>query len=145
MSVRVVDRTAMVPYAAERMYVLVDDVEAYPEFLPWCTATELHSRSDSELVASLSIGYGALNSSFTTRNGRCPPESMTMELEKGPFKRLEGKWGFIPLGDEGCEVTLRVEFEFSNSMQDMLFGATFEGICNELIDAFVRRAHDLYG
>jgi len=135
----------MVPYAPARMYALVDDVESYPDFLPWCTAAELIERSDSELVASLAIGFGALNSSFTTRNERRPPESMTMALQDGPFSQLQGRWDFTALGDAGCEVTLRVEFEFASAMQDMLFGATFEGICNELIDAFVQRAHDLYG
>jgi ribosome-associated toxin RatA of RatAB toxin-antitoxin module len=142
---RVVDRNAMVPYSAAQMYALVDDVELYPEFLPWCTAAALQSRADDELVASLTIGYGAFNSSFTTRNELRPPDSMTMQLQDGPFRQLEGRWEFEPLGDSGCEVKLRIEFEFSSTMQDMLFGGTFESICNDLIDAFITRAHDLYG
>ena len=141
---RVVDRNAMVPYSAAQMYTLVDNVELYPEFLPWCTAAELQSRDTDELVASLTIGYGAFNSSFTTRNELCPPESMTMQLQDGPFRLLEGRWEFAPLGDDGCEVKLRIEFEFSSTLQDMLFGGTFESICNELIDAFIKRAHALY-
>ena len=141
---RIVDRNALVPYSAEAMYALVDDVESYPEFLPWCTAAELVSRDAGELVAGLTIGYGALNSRFTTRNRLSPPEQMTMELLDGPFSSLEGVWRFTQLGEQGCEVKLRVEFVFSSAVQDALFGSTFERICNELIDAFIRRAHDLY-
>ena len=141
---RVVDRSAMVPYGVEQMYALVEHVEAYPEFLPWCTGAELKSRSADELSASLSIGYGALNSTFSTRNQLRPPDSMTMELLDGPFSRLHGVWEFEALGDAGCEVRLRIEFEFSSRMQDMLLGPAFETICNELIDAFVKRAGALY-
>lgn len=127
------------------MYGLVDDVESYPEFLPWCTGAELVSRDSDELVAGLTIGYGALNSAFTTRNKLNPPEQMTMELLDGPFSSLEGLWSFAQLGEQGCEVKLHVEFAFSSAVQDALLGATFEHICNELIDAFIRRAQDLYG
>jgi len=142
---RVVDRNALVPYSAEQMYQLVDDVESYAEFLPWCTATELKSRDAQELVACLTIGYGAFNSSFTTRNMLEPPVQMSMQLLDGPFRTLEGLWGFRQIGEQGSEVTLRVEFEFSSRVQDALFGGTFETICNELIEAFVKRAHQLYG
>jgi ribosome-associated toxin RatA of RatAB toxin-antitoxin module len=142
---RTVDRNALVPYSAEAMYQLVADVEAYAEFLPWCTSTELKSRDEQALVARLNIGYGAFNSSFTTRNSLNPPEQMTMQLLDGPFRVLEGCWGFRQIGDQGSEVSLRVEFEFSSAMQDALFGGTFETICNQLIEAFVKRAHDLYG
>ncbi|MGI9291890.1 MAG: type II toxin-antitoxin system RatA family toxin [Gammaproteobacteria bacterium] len=141
---RIVDRHAMVPYTAEQMYALVDDVEAYPEFLPWCTAAELVSRDEEQFVASLSIGYGVMNSAFTTRNELQPCTSMNMELLDGPFDSLEGRWEFDALGDAGCEVSLRVSFAFKNAMQDMLLGGAFETICNELIDAFVKRAGDLY-
>ena len=142
---RIVDRHALVPYTAEQMYALVDNVVAYSEFLPWCSAAELISRTDAELVASLTIGYGTLNSAFTTRNELQPFRSMNMQLLDGPFTSLEGRWEFESLGDEGCEVHLRVAFEFSSKMQDMLFGGTFEGICNELIGAFTKRADAMYG
>jgi len=142
---RIVDRHAMVPYSSAQMYALVDNVIDYPEFLPWCSAAELISRDDAKFVASLTIGYGPMNSAFTTRNELQPHTSMNMELLDGPFNSLEGRWEFTALGDEGCEVHLRVAFEFSSTMQDMLFGGTFENICNELIGAFVSRADDLYG
>lgn len=142
---RVVDRSAMVPYSAEQMYALVDDIEAYPEFLPWCAGASVASRSDAELIASMKIGYGALNSSFTTCNSLEPPAAMTMRLRDGPFSRLEGRWSFVPLGDSGCEASLRIEFEFAGAMKDMLLGGAFETICNEMIGAFIKRADALYG
>jgi ribosome-associated toxin RatA of RatAB toxin-antitoxin module len=70
---------------------------------------------------------------------------MTMRLRDGPFSQLEGRWAFAPLGDSGCEVSLRMEFEFAGAMQDMLFGGAFESICNEMIGAFIKRADALYG
>ena len=142
---RQVRRQAMVPFSVKQMYALVDAVECYPQFLPWCTGSEVQSRSDTELEASLTIGYGSLHSTFSTRNELHAPASMVMHLLDGPFERLEGRWDFEALGSEGCEVRLNIEFEFSSRMQDMLFGPTFETICNELIDAFIRRANDLYG
>jgi len=134
----------MVPFSSDSMFSLVSDVETYPEFLPWCTETKLLSRTEDELIASLALGYGSLNSKFTTRNRFAAPEWMTMELLEGPFSNLEGRWEFEALGDAGCEVVLRIDFEFSSQLHDVLFGATFEKICNDLIDAFVKRAHDLY-
>ena len=142
---RSVSRSALVPFSAAAMFSLVNDVEAYPDFLPWCTATEILSNDESEIVASLTIGYRSFHTKFTTRNRFHAPEWMTLHLLEGPFRSLEGRWGFEQLGAGGCEVTLRMEFDFSSSVKDMLFGVAFETICNELIDAFVKRAHELYG
>jgi ribosome-associated toxin RatA of RatAB toxin-antitoxin module len=142
---RTVNRTALVPFSNAAMFDLVCAVEDYPAFLPGCVGTELQSKTADELTASLAIGYGPLNTEFTTLNSFTAPDWMTMELLDGPFSRLEGRWDFQQLGDDGCEITLCIEFEFSSKVQDVLFGATFEMICNELIDAFVRRAHELYG
>jgi ribosome-associated toxin RatA of RatAB toxin-antitoxin module len=144
MTMRTVNRSALVPYSATAMFKLVCDVEAYPEFLPWCSSTQLLSKSATDLSASLQIGYGALNSEFTTANEFTEPDWMTMRLIDGPFSSLEGRWDFTELGDDGCEVNLKIEFAFSNPVKDMLFGATFETICNELIDAFTKRARQLY-
>lgn len=142
---RSVSRFALVPFTAEAMFSLVNDIESYPDFLPWCTATELRSRDDCEVVATLTVGYRSLHTTFTTRNLFQAPEWMTMHLREGPFSSLEGRWEFEQLGNDGCEVTLRMEFDFSSSVKDMLFGAVFETICNEMIDAFIKRAHELYG
>jgi ribosome-associated toxin RatA of RatAB toxin-antitoxin module len=142
---RTVNRSAIVPYSAEAMFALVIDVQAYPEFLPWCTASEVQSSAAAELVASLQVGYGAFNSNFTTRNRFEAPQWMTMQLVEGPFRSLEGRWSFEALGAAGCEITLQINFDFSSAVKDMLLGAAFEKICNDLIDAFIGRAHALYG
>jgi len=141
---RSVNRSAIVPYSAEAMFALVADVRAYREFLPWCTESRVQSEAADEIVASLNVGYGAFNSEFTTRNRFVAPEWMTMQLVEGPFSSLEGRWSFDPLGDAGCEITLQIAFDFSSAVKDMLLGAAFEKICNELIDAFIGRAHALY-
>lgn len=141
---RRVSRSALVPYSAQQMFDLVADVAAYPEFLPWCTFAEVHERGAEQLRASIGLGFSKLNTHFTTCNTLSAPDSMTMQLVDGPFRSLLGQWEFRQLGEAGCEVDLRVEFEFAGTAQDLLFGAGFEKICNQLIDAFVRRADELY-
>ncbi len=133
------------PYTATQMYALVVDVEAYPDFLPWCTAAEVHAQTQNTLEASIAIGIRGLNTRFGTRNQLRPPGAMTMALLDGPFRSLQGEWRFEQLGDAGCEVQLTIDFEFESAATDLLFGAGFEKICNDLIDAFIKRAHTCYG
>lgn len=142
---RTVNRSAIVPYSAEAMFALVNDVQGYPDFLPWCTAAAVRSSTADEMVASLHVGYAAFNSEFSTCNRFEAPHWMTMELVDGPFRSLQGRWRFEALGDAGCEITLQINFDFSSAVKDMLLGAAFEKICNDLIDAFIGRAHALYG
>lgn len=144
MSKRAVKRTALVPFTDAQMYALVDAVEDYPQFLPWCADTVVYERGATSLHASIGVGLAGLTMRFATRNTLQPPERMTLELTDGPFDSLHGVWTFAPLGGSGCEVGLSMEFEFSSRAQDLLFGAAFEKICSELIDAFVKRAHTLY-
>jgi len=139
---RHVDRSALVPHAAAQMFALVDDIDSYQEFLPWCRASEVDSRTESQVVATLKVGFQALNTEFTTENTLTEPDAIEMKLVDGPFRMLEGRWTFEQLGDAGCNVTLQIRFEFSSSVQDALMGAAFERICNELIDAFIQRARD---
>lgn len=142
---RRVSRSALVPYSAESMYRLVADVASYPEFLPWCTGATVRTQTATELEASIGIGLGALQAEFATRNQLQPPVAMSMDLVDGPFRSLSGGWHFDQLADTGCEVRLQLEFEFAGAIQDALFGALFEKVCNELIGAFVQRAHSQYG
>lgn len=127
------------------MFVLVDDVEAYPEFLPWCNDTEVHNRTDDTVDATLELHKGSLSNHFTTRNTRREFESIELELIGGPFRQLQGGWQFTEIGEEGCKVTLELEFEFENKLIDMMFGAFFEDTCNSLVDAFTKRAHVVFG
>jgi len=127
------------------MFVLVDDVEAYPEFLPWCNDTEVHNRTDDTVDATLELHKGSLSNHFTTRNTRREFESIELELIGGPFRQLQGGWQFTEIGEEGCKVTLELEFEFENKLIDMMFGAFFEDTCNSLVDAFTKRAQVVFG
>ena len=141
---RSIERHAIVPFAPAAMYELVADIEHYPDFLPWCEAARIVSRSDDEVVAGLTIGLGALRTSFTTANKLDGPQALIMTLVDGPFSSLEGRWRFDALGESGCKVSLDMEFEFASTTQDLLFGRIFESLCNDLIDAFTLRARSLY-
>ncbi len=125
--------------------MLVDDVETYPEFLPWCNDTEVHERTDNVVDATLELHKGSLSNHFTTRNTRHEFESIEIALIGGPFRQLQGGWRFTEIGEEGCKVTLELEFAFENIFIDMMFGALFEDTCNSLVDAFTKRAQVVYG
>jgi ribosome-associated toxin RatA of RatAB toxin-antitoxin module len=127
------------------MFVLIDDVEAYPEFLPWCNDTEVHKRTDNVVDATLELHKGSLSNHFTTRNTRREFETIEIALIGGPFRVLQGGWRFTEIGEEGCKVTLELEFEFENKLIDMMFGAFFEDTCNSLVDAFTKRAQVVFG
>ncbi len=142
---RTVNRSALVPYSAQQMFALVEDVANYPEFLPWCTAAVVHSRGDDHIEASLSLKRAGVSKTFRTRNRTWPGERMDIALVGGPFRTLEGGWQFRQLGGEGCKVSLQLQFEFENRVTDTLFGRYLEESCNSLIDSFTERAHRIYG
>lgn len=139
-----VDRSALVLHTAEEMFDLINDVERYPEFLPWCASTEIISRTDDELVATLFLSKGGLKYNFTTRNQLNRPVSMTLELEEGPFSRLSGVWDFKPLSDEACKVSLSLQFEFSGKIASMAMSKVFNQVATTMVDAFVTRADQVY-
>jgi len=141
---RLIVRNALVPFSAAQMFALVADVSRYPEFLPWCPDAKVEAQSDTELTASILIGFAGLNVRFATVNQLNAPTLMTLSLKDGPFSALEGRWEFEGFAAGGCEVRLCIEFEFSSTAQDALFGVVFEKICDGLIDGFVQRAGDLY-
>lgn len=142
---RKVCRSALVPYSASQMYELVLDVDAYPEFLPWCSETTVHNRTDEVIDASIALQRGGINKSFRTRNTLTPGKAMTLELVGGPFNHLHGQWQFEQLGTDGSKVSLDLEFEFENRVTDTLFGRFFEDTCNSLVESFTNRAADVYG
>jgi ribosome-associated toxin RatA of RatAB toxin-antitoxin module len=127
------------------MYQLVGDVGAYSEFLPWCNRSEILSRDGDTVEASLELHKGSVSKSFTTRNTHHLDQAIDLSLIGGPFRHLEGGWRFEPLGEEGCKVSLELDFEFESRMVDMLFGSFFEDTCNSLVDAFTTRAADVFG
>lgn len=138
-------RSAIVPYSARQMFELVNNIEDYPRFLPWCHSTEIISRTETEIVATLEINWKGMRKKFTTRNTLQPYDRMDMNLVTGPLKHMEGIWNFQPLNDKACKVLLDLEFEFAGSFIDRLFEPVFQHIANSLVDAFCKRAVELYG
>ena len=139
-------RSALVHYSAEEMYELVNRVDRYHEFLPWCRSSRVVSESETEMVATVEIAKGVLNRSFTTHNRLQPGRRIDIELEQGPFSTLQGFWQFDPLkSDNACRVTLELEFEFDSAMMSIAAKPVFTQIANSLVDAFTRRATEVYG
>jgi ribosome-associated toxin RatA of RatAB toxin-antitoxin module len=143
--VRRVNRSALVPYSAPDMFKLVADVESYPQFLPWCSDVEVHSRQGNVVEVTLELHRGRISKRFRTRNQMTPDEAMDLSLVGGPFRYLSGGWRFRQLGEGGSKVTLELEFEFDSPILDIMIGAYFEDICNRLVDAFTQRAAQIYG
>lgn len=138
-----VSKSVIVPHPAGRMFQLVDDVESYPDFLPWCSASKVLERTDTLTRARLEIDYQGLKSRFTTVNTKHAPRRMDLELEEGPFERLKGRWTFTPLGDEGSRVELKVDYELASRSMDRLLAPVFGHIMETLVDRFVARAESL--
>jgi len=141
-----IQRSALVHYSAEEMFRLVNDVADYPNFLPWCRSSAVISESDDEMIASVEIARGVLNKTFTTRNRLQEGRRIELTLVDGPFKKLQGYWQFEPLKTENaCKVSLDLEFEFDNAMMSIAAKPIFTQIANSLVDAFCKRAVEVYG
>lgn len=141
----VIEKSALVRYPAKAMFDLVDDIESYPEFLPWCRSSRILSRSAEVVEAELEIARAGFRKSFATRNTSLDSTAIQMNLLKGPFNHLEGIWKFQPLREDASKVVLELEFELSSTLSSLAFGSMFEQICNTLINAFSQRAKELYG
>jgi ribosome-associated toxin RatA of RatAB toxin-antitoxin module len=138
-------KTVLVPYSAAEMFVLVDGVESYPQFLPWCGGTELHMRDDVTTEATIHISYMQVKQHFTTQNSKRHPEEMIIRLKKGPFRKLEGSWHFKALAESACKIEFVMHYEFSSSLLEKVLGPVFGMLTNNMVDAFVRRAEQVYG
>jgi ribosome-associated toxin RatA of RatAB toxin-antitoxin module len=142
---RTVERSALVPYNPEQMYALVQDIERYPEFVPWVSRATVVSRSATEVIGQLVMERAGMRETFTTRNLLAPPQSIRLQLVDGPFKLLEGRWSFESIADRGTRIALVMRFEFANPLASMLLARSFEKSLNQLVDAFVARARRSYG
>lgn len=140
-----VNRSALLHYSARQMYDLVTDIERYPEFLNWCSGTRIVERTERQVVASIDISFKGLRRSFTTRNYMDNGRSVRIELVDGPFRTLNGFWKFIELGPASCKIELDLEFDFSTNFLDRLVGPVFSQIASRQLDAFHRRAEQVYG
>ncbi|KGJ90260.1 type II toxin-antitoxin system RatA family toxin [Thalassotalea sp. ND16A] len=139
-----INRSALVMYSAAQMYNLINDVSAYPEFLPGCRESKLLSSTDDSMTASLLVAKGGIKKWFTTTNSLSKDKKITMNLKDGPFKTLTGYWLLTPLSDEACKVELVLDYEFSSKLIEMAFGRIFDSLTNSMVSAFTKRAKEVY-
>ena len=135
-----VRKSVIVPHSCATMFELVDAVERYPRFLPWCPRTEVLERDAAVTRARIDVDYHGLRTAFTTRNLKQPCERMALELVEGPFERFAGEWRFAALGEEGCRVELALDYTPSNALLDRVLARVFEQIAEDLVDRFVGEA-----
>ena len=135
-----VTKSVLVPYPAARMFELVDRVEEYPQFLPWCGGAKVLEQSGDRKTARIDIDYHGVRAHFTTDNVNRPPESIGITLKDGPFRHLHGEWRFRALGETGCKVEFELAYEFATQLLDKAIGPVFGHIARTFIDAFVKRA-----
>lgn len=137
-------RNAIVPYTTRQMFELVNMIEDYPRFLPWCHSSEIISRTETEVIATLEINWKGMHKSFTTRNCLTPYDRIEITLVKGPLHKLNGIWNFYSLEEYASKITLDMDFEFTGHFIDRLFQPVFQHIANTFVDAFIKRAAELY-
>ena len=140
-----INKSVVVPYSPAQMYTLVNDINAYPEFINWCEKSEILSQDADEIKATLHLSVGGLQKSFTTRNRLQPNKMIEMRLVDGPFHHLEGFWIFETDGDNHCKIRFELEFEFSNKLMGIAAGPVFSQMTLGLVDAFSQRAQEVYG
>jgi len=140
-----VEKSVLIERSSQQMFDLVDDVESYPDFLPWCSQTRVEFRDDEKTIATLHINFLAVKSHFTTENEKVIPLRMSIKLVDGPFRQLEGMWLFKPLAENACKIDFRLSYDFSSKLFEKIIGPVFSQITNTLVDAFVKRADDVYG
>ena len=140
-----ISRTTLVPYTSDEMYVLVNDIESYPSFLPWCTEAKILSQQEESLTATLSMALGKIKQSFTTENTMQDGSRIDIQLIEGPFKHLSGYWRFIQEDEQSCHIHLHLHFEFKNKIIKQTLGRAFYKVMDTLVESFVQRAQQIYG
>jgi ribosome-associated toxin RatA of RatAB toxin-antitoxin module len=140
-----VKKSVLIAYSASQMFDLVDDVQRYPEFLPWCGAASVIPVDEHKVKASVTINYHGVRQSFTTENTRTPPNQIEMKLVEGPFRTLDGCWRFTALNEHACKIEFSLHYVFSSKLLEKLVGPVFGYIANSLVEAFLRRAEQVYG
>ena len=145
---KTVKKSVLIWYTPQEMYVLVTEVDLYPQFLPWCDRARVVTSDADGMTAEVGISFGGIRQTFTTRNLHVPDRQVVMTLVDGPFSRLDGKWNFLPLGDgsqRACKVELTLNYGFDNVTLGKLIGPVFDKIASSMVDAFVKRAGQVYG
>ena len=139
-----ISRSALVPFSAEQMYQLVNDVHSYPDFLPGCTGSRVLNATSNEMTAAVDVAKAGISKTFTTRNTLLDNQSINMQLVDGPFRKLMGGWQFTPLSEEACKVELHTDFEFTNKLIELAFGKVFKELAGSMVQAFTQRAKEVY-
>ncbi len=145
---KTVNKSVLIWYRAEEMYSLVTDVASYPKFLPWCDHASVLEMHDGGMTAEIGIAIGGVRQTFTTRNQHTPARAVDLKLVRGPFSQLEGHWRFLPLADgaqRACRVELDLNYGFDNLTLGKVIGPVFDRIASSMVDAFVKRAQQVYG
>jgi ribosome-associated toxin RatA of RatAB toxin-antitoxin module len=141
----VVQKSVLIGYSAARMYALVDDVESYPQFLPWCSGAEVRPIDPHKAVATIHVNYHGLRLNFTTQNRMEHAALIEMKLVDGPFKHLDGFWRFVPLAENACKIEFQLSYILSGKLLEKLAGPVFNHIANTFVETFVKRALAVYG
>lgn len=139
-----IERSALVTHSALDMYALVLDVPSYPEFLSWCAGTTVHEQDEISQKASLTVTVAGITQQFTTLNTLSEGRRVGMRLHEGPFRNLQGEWLFTQLGEDGCRISLELDFEMASGVMSKMFGKGFGKIANRLVEDFCRRAEEVY-
>ena len=145
---KTVSKSVLIWYSPQEMYVLVTEVDQYPQFLPWCDNARVVTADATGMTAEIGISFSGIRQKFTTRNEHIPGQQVTMKLVNGPFSRLDGVWNFLPIGDgsqRACKVELTLHYGFTNATLGKLVGPVFDKIAGSMVDAFVKRAAQVYG
>lgn len=142
-----ISRTALVPYSAEQMYQLVNDVQSYPQFLPGCTGSRILESTPGQMTAAVDVSKAGISKTFTTRNQLTSNQSILMNLVDGPFKKLIGGWKFTPLSQEACRIEFHLDFEFTNKLIELAFGRVFKELASNMVRLlrFVRKRFTVPG
>jgi Oligoketide cyclase/lipid transport protein len=143
--ISIVQKSALVKFSAQQMFDLVDDIESYPKFLPWCSGSQVLRREGDIVEGRIDISKAGFHKSFATRNRLDRGGKIYMSLLEGPFKSLEGVWNFMPLREDASKISLDLEFEISNAFASLAFGPVFNQICNTMVTSFTQRAKEIYG
>ncbi len=142
----IVHKSVLLDYSAKQMYALVENMENYPSFLPWCDSVEVCRDATSHTaIATISLNFCGIRQSFTTRNTNTAPTSIQMKLVRGPFSKLDGRWTFTALNEHQCRIELHLNYEFSHFFLEKLVGPVFDIVSNSLVDSFRERAKKIYG
>ena len=140
-----VKKQLIVPYSAQQMFDLVDQVEQYPDFMPWCGGTKVQRPSEHEVIAQVMIKLGAVSQGFTTKNHQCRPSEIKLHLADGPFESLEGSWKFKALSEQACKIHFELQYVFASRLLGLAIAPIFDQIARGFVDAFVTEAEKRYG